>query len=129
VGEEFVEYSPEAAAAVVEASPRVAGRPDGSLAPELVRDRTHTGTYPVVLVSYQLPCTTYEDEEKADLVGAFLQYVASEDGQAAAADSRGQRADLGAAAHGLARGARADRRLGPRCSPPDADRQLSRACT
>ena len=32
VGEDFVEYSPEAAAAVVESSPSAEGRPEGSLA-------------------------------------------------------------------------------------------------
>jgi phosphate transport system substrate-binding protein len=89
VGEEFVEYSPEAAAAVVEASPRVEGRPEGSLAVEIARDTTESGAYPIVLVAYTIACTTYEDEGKGELVGAFLQYLASEEGQAAAADAAG----------------------------------------
>ena len=89
VGSEFVEYSPEAAAAVVENSPRVEGRPEGSLALDLARDTTESGNYPIVLVSYQLACKTYEDAAQGQLVKAFLSYIASEDGQAASAESAG----------------------------------------
>ncbi len=89
VGEEFVAYSPEAAAAVVANSPRVEGRPEGSLALEIARDTTESGNYPIVLVSYQLACKTYEDETQGELVKAFLEYVASEDGQAASQESAG----------------------------------------
>lgn len=89
VGEEFVEYSPEAAAAVVENSPRAEGRPEGSLALELARDTTESGNYPIVLVSYQLACKTYEDAAQGELVRGFLEYAASEDGQTAAAESAG----------------------------------------
>jgi len=89
VGGEFVEYSPEAAAAVVANSPRVDGRPEGSLALEVARDTTESGNYPIVLVSYDLACKTYEDEAQGELVKAFLEYVASEDGQAAAQKAAG----------------------------------------
>ena len=89
VGDEFVDYSPEAAAAVVESSPRVEGRPEGSLALEIARDTQESGNYPIVLVSYQLACTTYDDDATADLVREFLLYAASEDGQAAAEASAG----------------------------------------
>ena len=89
VGEEFVEYSPEAAAAVVENSPRAEGRPEGSLALELARDTSESGNYPIVLVSYSLACKTYEDEAQGELVRAFLSYAASEDGQAAASEAAG----------------------------------------
>ena len=89
VGEEFVEYSPEAAAAVVANSPQVEGGPEGSLALEIARDTTESGNYPIVLVSYQLACKTYEDETQGELVKAFLEYVASEDGQAASQESAG----------------------------------------
>ena len=89
VGDAFVEYSPEAAAAIVEESPRVEGRPEGSLALELARDTTASGQYPVVLVSYLLACTTYEDAAEGDVVKGFLEYIASEDGQAAAQEAAG----------------------------------------
>ena len=89
VGEEFVEYSPEAAAGVVENSPRAEGRPEGSLAVELARDTTESGNYPIVLVAYTIACGSYEEEGKGELVGAFLQYLASEEAQAAAAENAG----------------------------------------
>lgn len=89
VGEEFVPYSPEAAAAVVDASPLAEGRGEASLVRELERDTTAEGTYPIVLVSYSLACTAYDDPADAELVKAFLTYVASEEGQEQAAGAAG----------------------------------------
>ena len=89
VGDEFVDYSPEAAAAVVESSPVLEGRPEGSLALELARDTEESGNYPIVLVSYQLACTSYDDAREADLVKGFFSYIASEEGQAAAEAAAG----------------------------------------
>lgn len=89
VGDDFVPFSPEAAAALVDASPRAAGRPAASLVVDLDRTSTAPGTYPLVLVSYTLACTAYEDDADAELVAAFLAYVASEEGQAAAASAAG----------------------------------------
>ncbi|WP_349829652.1 phosphate ABC transporter substrate-binding protein PstS [Brevibacterium litoralis] len=89
VGEEYVPYSPEAAAAVVDASERVEGRGEGDLALELARDTTESGTYPIVLVSYHLVCSTYPDQETVDLVTAWESYVISEEGQQTAADNAG----------------------------------------
>ena len=108
VGSEFVPYSPEAAAAVVDASPRVEGHPEGSFALDLERDTTASGVYPIVLVSYELACGTYPDQETADLVKAFLGYVISPEGQQASADNAGsapisdaQRAQFQAAIDGI----------------------------
>ncbi len=89
VGDGFVEYSPERAAAVVEASPRAEGREEGDIAIELARETTNAEEYPLVLVSYSLACTDYEDDAKDELVKGFLGYIASEDGQAAAAENAG----------------------------------------
>ncbi|MDT0305442.1 phosphate ABC transporter substrate-binding protein PstS [Streptomyces sp. DSM 44917] len=89
VGEEFVEYSPEAAAAVLEVSERVEGRGEFDFAYDLARDTTEAGTYPIVLVSYNLACTTYDDAETAERVRAYFDYMLSEEGQAAAAESAG----------------------------------------
>ena len=89
VGEDFVPYSPEAAAEVVANSPRVEGRPEGSLALELARETTESGNYPIVLVSYSLACKAYDDPEQAELVRSFFSYMASEQGQAAAAEAAG----------------------------------------
>ncbi|GGK77502.1 phosphate ABC transporter substrate-binding protein PstS [Ornithinimicrobium pekingense] len=89
VGEEFVEYSPEAAARVVDASEPVDTGLEGDLALELARDTTASGAYPIVLVSYHVACTHYERESRAELVRDFLHYVVSEDGQQAAAEAAG----------------------------------------
>ncbi len=89
VGDSFVPFSPEAAAALVDASPRVEGRPETSLVVELDRTSAAPGVYPLVLVSYALACTADDDAAQADLVAAFLAYVASEEGQAAAASAAG----------------------------------------
>ena len=89
VGEEYVPFSPEAAAAVVDASPRVEGRHEGDIAVELDRTTTEAGTYPLVLISYAIACTEYQDAEAAELVKAYLTYVVSEEGQAAAEENAG----------------------------------------
>lgn len=89
VGDEYVGYSPEAAAAVVDASPLAEGRGEASLVRELERDTSAQGAYPIVLISYSLACTEYQDESEATLVEAFLTYVASEEGQQAAAGAAG----------------------------------------
>ncbi len=89
VGEEFVAPSAEAAAAVVENSERVEGRGEYDFAIELARDTAESGNYPIVLVSYHIGCVTYDDQNEADLVSAFMGYVISEEGQQAAADAAG----------------------------------------
>lgn len=89
VGDEYVPYSAEAAAAVVDASPVEEGRPDGDLAVEIDRTTTESGVYPAVLVAYAIACSTYEDSAKGELVQAYLTYITSEEGQQVAADSAG----------------------------------------
>ena len=89
VGEEFVPFSPEAAAKVVEASEPAETGVEGDLALELARDTTESGAYPIVLVSYHIACKEYDDAERANNVKAFLEYVASEEGQQAASDAAG----------------------------------------
>jgi phosphate transport system substrate-binding protein len=89
VGGEYVPYSPEAAAALVDASPRASGRPDTSLVVELDRTTTASGVYPLVLVSYTVACTAYDDTATAERAEAFLTYVVSEAGQATAAEAAG----------------------------------------
>ncbi|WP_448626686.1 phosphate ABC transporter substrate-binding protein PstS [Geodermatophilus sp. URMC 64] len=89
VGEQFVTPSPEAAAAVVEGSELISGRGEFDFAYEINRTTTAADEYPIVLVSYHIGCVRYDDQEKADLVKAFMGYVISEDGQQAAADQAG----------------------------------------
>ena len=89
VGDEFVSYSPEAAAAIVDASPFEEGRADGDLAIELDRTSTASGVYPIVLISYLVACEEYVDTAVAPLVKGYLQYIASPEGQDAAAAAAG----------------------------------------
>nr|WP_234661877.1 phosphate ABC transporter substrate-binding protein PstS [Agromyces marinus] len=88
-GGEFVEYSPEAAAAIVDASPLAEGRDEQDLAIELDRTSTEAGVYPIVLVSYLIACQEYAEPENVELVKAYLSYMASAEGQDAAAESAG----------------------------------------
>jgi phosphate transport system substrate-binding protein len=89
VGNAYVGPSPEAAAAVLEASTRVEGQGDGVFAYKLARDTTEEGTYPVVLVSYLIACTKYPDAASAGLVKNYLTYVTSADGQKVASTTAG----------------------------------------
>ncbi|WP_370517451.1 phosphate ABC transporter substrate-binding protein PstS [Pseudactinotalea sp. HY160] len=86
VGGQFVPLSAEAAAKVVDVSPPTEDATDLRLTIELARDTTESGSYPIVLVSYLIACSTYEDPAQAANVAAYLTYVASEAGQARAAE-------------------------------------------
>ncbi len=89
VGGAFVQPTPEAASTVVQASTRVEGRGEHSFAYDLARDTTQSGAYPIVLVSYNLACGTYQNPADGNLVKAFFTYIASEEGQQAAAENAG----------------------------------------
>jgi phosphate transport system substrate-binding protein len=89
VGDEFVSYSAEAAAKIVDVSPQVTGRPASMLTYDLDRDTTESGVYPVVLISYLQGCMDYADDAKAELVKAYASYMLSAEGQQYAADSAG----------------------------------------
>ncbi|TQL01690.1 phosphate ABC transporter substrate-binding protein PstS [Cellulomonas sp. SLBN-39] len=86
VGEEYVPFSAEAAAAVVDASPRAEDATANRLVVELDRTTTAAGAYPLVLMSYSIACSVYEDQADVDNVKAYLTYVASPEGQERAAD-------------------------------------------
>ncbi|MGX1162765.1 phosphate ABC transporter substrate-binding protein (PhoT family) [Arthrobacter sp. SLBN-100] len=87
VGDAFTEISAEAAAKAVDAGTPVEGRPANDLSIKLDRKTTIEGAYPIVLVSFHIVCSTYDSQETVDLVKAFENYVVSEEGQQAAADS------------------------------------------
>ncbi|AWB87072.1 phosphate ABC transporter substrate-binding protein PstS [Mycetocola zhujimingii] len=89
VGEEFVEYTADAAAAVVEGSPMVEGREANDIAIELDRETTDPSHYPLVLVSYAIACQEYADPDDAELVKEYLTYIAGEDGQQVAVEAAG----------------------------------------
>lgn len=89
VGDEFVPYSPEAAAAVVDASPLEESRTAGDLAIKIDRTTEEAGVYPIILISYLIGCENYADEKIAPLVQGFFEYAVSAEGQDAAAASAG----------------------------------------
>lgn len=89
VGENYVAPSPEAASAVLDESPKAATPGKYVLTYTLKRDTTSSGTYPVVLVSYAIACTKYDDAQTAKLVQGYLRYVTGEEGQQAAAQAAG----------------------------------------
>ena len=92
VGDDYVAYSPEAAAAVVDASPLASDSEDrtaGDLAIVLDRATEATGAYPIVLVAYSITCETFNDAAEAELVKGYLSYVASEEGQKVAQSAAG----------------------------------------
>ena len=89
VGDEFVDFTPEAAAKVVELSPLEQGRAENDLAIAIDRTLSTPGTYPLVLVSYVIACERYRDAQTAELVRGFLEYAASPEGQAVAAEFAG----------------------------------------
>jgi phosphate transport system substrate-binding protein len=89
VGQEFVAPSPEAAAQILSASEETDDPGRFVFTYELNRETEQSGTYPIVLVSYQLACTQYDDQAQGQLVKGFLEYIVSEEGQRAAAENAG----------------------------------------
>jgi len=89
VAGEFVEFSPEAAGRIVDASERTGGSSELDFAIEVNRTPEDASVYPIALVSYHIVCLQYETQEEVDLVKAFMTYVGSEAGQAASSASAG----------------------------------------
>ncbi len=92
VGDDYTEPTPEAAAKVLDTAAPVSGRAATDVAVDIDRKTAEAGVYPIVLVSYQVACQTQKDKATADLVKGWLTYVASSDGQAAAAETAGSAA-------------------------------------
>lgn len=93
VGDEYVPYSPEAAAAIIDASPADSEgeRGDTDLAIAVDRSTSAPNVYPIVLVSYLIACNEYASvgEANLDLIKGYLSYVISDEGQATAAEAAG----------------------------------------
>jgi phosphate transport system substrate-binding protein len=77
----------EAAATILDNSKTIPGRVPNDLAYSL--ERTTEGVYPAVLVSYAIVCQTYKDAAVGTLVKNYVTYIASADGQSAAATAAG----------------------------------------
>lgn len=89
VGDDFTKISADAAAKGVEAATPVKDRGALDMSLDLKRDTTESGSYPIILVSYHVFCSTYKDQATADLVKSFGEYVLSDAGQDEAAGSAG----------------------------------------
>ena len=89
VGDKFVAHSAKGAAEVVAGSPLVEGRAADDLAVKINRTTTNPEEYPLVLVSYALVCNEYADAKQGALVKAYVEYLASADGQKAAQSAAG----------------------------------------
>ena len=89
VGDEFVEYSADAAAKAVDVSPRAEGREDNDIVVDLDRTTEESGTYPIVLVSYLALCGSYADSAEGNAVKSYASYLVSEEGQKVAAENAG----------------------------------------
>ena len=87
VGSTYVPISAEGASIAVAQAQRVPGRSEHDLALQLDRKTTADGAYPLVLVSYQIYCSGYEDAHVVDLVKTFGHYVVGSEGQQASADA------------------------------------------
>lgn len=80
----FTPFTAQAAAATIDASELADDATDLRLVYDLRTDVP--GTYPIVLVSYLIACSRYEDPDVAATVKAYLAFIASEEGQQIAAD-------------------------------------------
>ena len=89
VGDEYVSHSPEGAALALASSERKEGNGANDIVFSIDRTTTEAGAYPLMLLSYVIICQTYEDESDLANVTGFLKYVASAEGQAAAASAAG----------------------------------------
>ena len=89
VGSEFVEPSAEAAAKILEASPKAADAGENQLIFDLDYNTEESGTYPIVLTSYMLACPTYDNAEDAAFAKAYIEYILSDAGQQQGADEAG----------------------------------------
>lgn len=94
VGEDFLVYSPEAAAKIIDGSTPAADASDTILTYDLVRDGSVQGAYPIVLVSYLVGCQKYKDATMAGAVKDYFSFIASEEAQKAATAAGGGNAPI-----------------------------------
>lgn len=89
VGDDYVAYSPEAAGRAVAQAKKSDNRAAHDLALDLDYAAPTPGSYPLVLVSYLVACPGYPTLDQAQTVSDFLTFIASDEGQKAAAESAG----------------------------------------
>lgn len=89
VGSEFVGPSPEAAAKIFDESEKSDDPGANVFTYKLNRTPDASDTYPIVLVSYLMGCTQYDDASTAAIVKAYFDYIISAEGQQVAAGAAG----------------------------------------
>jgi phosphate transport system substrate-binding protein len=89
VGDDFVPFSADAAAAIIDASPLIERDNPNDIVIDIDRTSTEAGVYPLVLVSYLIACQDYPDADEAELVRSYLASIVSSEGQQAAAADAG----------------------------------------
>ena len=89
VGANYVGPSAEAAAKILDESPRTTGTGQYVFTYDLKRDTTTEGIYPIVLTSYAAACSSYSDANTAALVKGYFNYIISPEGQQAASEQAG----------------------------------------
>ncbi|MGC4174431.1 phosphate ABC transporter substrate-binding protein PstS [Demequina sp.] len=89
VGDTFNAPSAEGAALALSSSELASVNGDNDLAYKIDRSTTAAGAYPLMLLSYAIVCQAYEDATESANVTGFLSYVASAEGQQAAAAAAG----------------------------------------
>jgi phosphate transport system substrate-binding protein len=89
VGDQYVGPTPEAAAKILEASEKTDDPGKNVFTFNVARTTDDATTYPIVLVSYAIGCTKYDDAAQGKLVGGYLKYVISPEGQEAGSKNAG----------------------------------------
>jgi phosphate transport system substrate-binding protein len=90
VGDTYVEPSAEGASNDFDKSQKDPALSDQYVyAYTILRTPTDASDYPILLVSWLIGCTNYNDAATTDLVKAYFDYVISEDGQQLAAEQAG----------------------------------------
>lgn len=85
----FVAFSNDTAAKAAETATNVEGTDTHDIALAVDRVPATNDSYPLILISYSIVCSTYSDANEGALVKAFVGYQVSEDGQNQAAEAAG----------------------------------------
>jgi phosphate transport system substrate-binding protein len=88
-GGDFVSFSNETAANAADSATTIEGRDANDIALAVNRVPDDADSYPLVLISYSIVCSTYEDANEAELVKSFVGYQVSEEGQEQASQAAG----------------------------------------
>ena len=89
VGDSYVAPSSEGATASLDSAKEDTSEGKYIFSYDIDRTTTNPDEYPLLLLSYEMACTAYDDAAKGDIVKALLNYIVSPEGQDAAASNAG----------------------------------------